>query len=77
MDAVWTEKCSGRLLSIGSVDNLADPGIAAYLDDVIVHSADADKHVDLLDKTSSFSGWDPVEGKEDDPVRGSCRLSWF
>ena len=33
------------------VDDLADPGIAAYLDDIIVHSADPDRHVDLLDKT--------------------------
>ena len=33
------------------VDEVNDPGVSAYLDDVILHTGDPDDHVDLLDRT--------------------------
>ena len=33
------------------VDEINDPGLSAYLDDVILHTGDHDAHVDLLERT--------------------------
>ena len=33
------------------MDEINDPGLSAYLDDVILHTGDPDAHVDLLDQT--------------------------
>ena len=33
------------------VDEINDPRLSAYLDDVILHTGDSDTHVDLLDRT--------------------------
>ena len=33
------------------VDEINDPGLSAYLDDVILHKGDPDAHVDLLERT--------------------------
>ena len=33
------------------VDEINDPGLSAYLDDVILHTGDPDAHVDLLERT--------------------------
>ena len=32
------------------VDELGDPGIVAYLEDVILHTCEPDAHIDLLDQ---------------------------
>ena len=36
-------------LVLGVVDEINDPGLSAYLDDVILHTGDPNTHVDLLD----------------------------
>ena len=33
------------------VDKINDPGLSAYLDDVILHTGDPDAHVNLLERT--------------------------
>ena len=33
------------------VDEINDPGLSAYLDDVILHTGDPDAHVNLLERT--------------------------
>ena len=33
------------------VDEINDPGLSAYLDDVILHTGDPDAHLDLLERT--------------------------
>ena len=33
------------------VDEINDPGLSAYLDDLILHTGDPDAHMDLLDQT--------------------------
>ena len=33
------------------VDEINDPGLSAYLDDVILHTGDPEAHVDLLERT--------------------------
>ena len=47
------------------MDEINDPGLSAYLDDVILHTGDPNAHVDLRYQTQS---------QENHSVRSSCRL---
>ena len=57
------------------VDEINDPGISAYLDDVIPHTGDPDARPLESDPSSTLPGSYQTQSQENHSVRSSCRLS--